>query len=227
MRGPRLLTLLAGGGLAGCLAGLDVDELQQGCPAGEKACAGECVAMDDPEHGCGAGDCAPCSIAHGRATCTATGNCVVAGCAERYKVCDSECVSVLSPRYGCNRVGCDPCTLPDATSACSAEGECIVAACAERRGNCDRDPSNGCEANLNEDVDNCGECGAGCEPLPRAEVTCGGANCVVRQCDRGWGNCDGNQRNGCETELSVSAQHCGRCDDACDADQTCLGGVCT
>lgn len=227
MTPSRILALLLGGVVAGCLPSLDLEELQEGCPVGEKVCANECVPTNDPAHGCGAESCAPCSVAHGRAGCTAEGRCGVVGCDERYKVCDGECVSVLSPRYGCNRVGCDPCTLPDATSACSAEGECIVAACAGRRGDCDRIPSNGCEANLNEDVANCGECGARCDPLPHAEVTCGGANCVVRQCDRGWGNCDGNQRNGCETELTTSADHCGRCGEACAVDQICLDGACT
>jgi len=226
VRALRLLALVLGALPTGCLAALDLDDLQQGCPSGEKACAEKCVPLADPVHGCGADDCAPCAISHGQATCTLDGTCAVASCDERYKLCDGECVSVLSPRFGCNRVGCDPCTLPDATSTCSAEGECIVAACAERRGNCDRDPSNGCEANLNEDVDNCGECGAKCAPLSHAEVTCGGANCVVRQCERGWGNCDGNHRNGCETELSTSRTDCGRCGDACDADQSCVDGDC-
>lgn len=196
------------------------------CPSDEKSCAGLCVAVTDPDYGCGATSCEPCSIAHGTARCASDGRCVAESCVSRYKVCDETCVSVTSPTYGCNAIGCEPCALPYATSTCSAIGVCAIAACDNRRGNCDRDDRNGCETNLNEDVLHCGECNRACTPLANAEVTCGNANCVVRYCNPGWGDCDKVQSNGCEVDLRTSLAHCGACQKPCAAGQTCVAGAC-
>jgi hypothetical protein len=47
---------------------------QSGCHPGEKACGGGCVSANDPAFGCGAqGACAPCSVSHATATCSAQG----------------------------------------------------------------------------------------------------------------------------------------------------------
>lgn len=65
----------------------------------------------------------------------------------------------------------------------------------------------------------CGECGNDCALLPHvAASTCAadadGAGCVIEACDEGWGDCDGDPRNGCEKEL-VSAGDCGACGNDC------------
>jgi len=210
----------------GCTATLDLTDLQQGCPEGYKECSGECVSLEDPDHGCAAESCGACALSNGTAKCTSDGACIADTCRDGYKVCDGACVSTSNPLYGCGRSRCDPCILPNATPSCGIDGDCAVGSCIGRRGDCNRDPEDGCEANLNEDVENCGQCGAACSPLPHAEVTCGGANCVVRLCDSGWGNCDDSQANGCETNIQTNDAHCGRCDERCPAEQTCVEGSC-
>ncbi|APR81047.1 Hypothetical protein A7982_06394 [Minicystis rosea] len=54
-------------------------------------------------------------------------------------------------------------------------------------------------------------------------VSCADGPCV---CVGGFDDCDGDEDNGCETDLSSSASHCGACGSSCD-NGTCSGGVCT
>jgi hypothetical protein len=44
-------------------------------------------------------------------------------------------------------------------------------------------------------------------------------------CRAGWGNCDGDWSNGCETNLTTAAA-CGACGNACTAGLVCEGGAC-
>ncbi len=45
-------------------------------------------------------------------------------------------------------------------------------------------------------------------------------------CPAGFGDCDGNGSNGCETDLSRDRNHCGSCDSACKSpDCTCQDGL--
>lgn len=67
----------------------------------------------------------------------------------------------------------------------------------------------------------CGECGHNCHMLPHvAASSCAvgadGAECVIEECQAGWGDCDGDPRNGCEKEL-VSTSDCGTCGNDCRA----------
>jgi hypothetical protein len=49
-------------------------------------------------------------------------------------------------------------------------------------------------------------------------VTCANGACT---CAAGFGDCDGDQQNGCETELESNARHCGACG------RDCQGGACS
>src|SRR5262249_46457749 len=42
----------------------------------------------------------------------------------------------------------------------------------------------------------------------------------------GWGNCDNNANNGCETDTSSNAANCGACGNACPMGQKCSNGKC-
>lgn len=55
-----------------------------------------------------------------------------------------------------------------------------------------------------------------------AHLQCSGGKCV---CDDGYGNCDGDAENGCETLLASSSEHCGVCGNDCHGG-ACNAGVC-
>jgi hypothetical protein len=55
---------------------------------------------------------------------------------------------------------------------------------------------------------------------------CVGGVCQLT-CSAGFSECDGDGRNGCETNTSSDPRHCGACERSCDlATQLCEGGVC-
>ncbi|WP_146647785.1 hypothetical protein [Labilithrix luteola] len=81
---------------------------------------------------------------------------------------------------------------------------------------------------LLSDPDNCGTCFTKCEAWhENTTATCRKGICETG-CAPGWGDCDFNPNNGCETNLMVSDGHCGQCGNHCDtqAGQPCINGQC-
>jgi len=66
------------------------------------------------------------------------------------------------------------------------------------------------------DVANCGTCGHAC-PATGANVA--GAKCTTGacgfMCNPSFDDCDGAANNGCETNLTNTASHCGSCANNC------------
>jgi hypothetical protein len=60
--------------------------------------------------------------------------------------------------------------LPGAAVSCLA-GVCVLA-CTPGFMDCDGDPTNGCEAALDSDTNNCGACGVVCQKGPCSKGTC-------------------------------------------------------
>jgi hypothetical protein len=85
--------------------------------------------------------------------------------------------------------------------------------------------ANGCETNLNTNISNCGSCGYACPTRANATIFCAASTCGF-SCTSGWGNCDGNAVNGCETYLNTSINNCGSCGHVCGTGQSCVAGVC-
>ncbi len=100
---------------------------------------------------------------------------------------------------------------------------------------------------LNTDVNNCGGCGNACTN-EHGTTSCEDGKCVP-QCADGFGDCDRDPNNGCETDLST-VDSCGTCmkdedcydgffckdgvcvkkyenGHSCDTDKECSGGFCT
>lgn len=103
-------------------------------------------------------------------------------------------------------------------------------ACPSGFENCDANSANGCETNVASDVNNCGDCDYVCPDPPNGTASCQDGNCIVAGCNAGWGNCDGNIPNGCETDIYTNPNHCGSCGHVCDlphAIEGCSGGNCT
>ena len=132
-------------------------------------------------------------------------------CGDFESCCDGTCVFLGSDPNNCGTCG-NECTFENASGVCS-DGDCTLGACTEGWSDCDGDPSNGCEVNTARADDNCGECGRVCQ-LPNATAVCRAGECVVGSCDGGWGDCNPDPLNGCESGLN-STSHCGGCDIPC------------
>ncbi len=150
-----------------------------------------------------------------------------AGCAEGFKACDGKC-EAFSPRNGCAEATCVPCGTPHATAVCSEQGECIIGSCSLGFGDCDGAANNGCEVNLNEDVEHCGDCKTVCPLRSNVdEALCGAGVCGIKRCATGYGDCDDEKLNGCEIDLRTDAAHCGKCDLACPVETPqCVAEAC-
>ena len=168
-----------------------------------------------------------CSLAHAGETC-ATGQCRITSCDSLWDNCDGNhsngCETDLTTLSDCGGCG-NTCSLAHATETC-ATGQCRIASCDSLWGNCDGTHSNGCETSL-ETLTDCGSCGTPCSRA-HATATCSGGSCSIASCDSGWGNCDGNDANGCETDLTTLSD-CGGCGVTCslaNASETCATGSC-
>jgi hypothetical protein len=138
-----------------------------GCGPGLKACGGDCVATDDPAHGCGAASCAACDVPNATATCQNDG-CALQSCNPGFEDCDGD------PANGCEiDVDSDPDNCGGCGNACAApgqpgtcvycqQGQCQSSACPPYYGDCNCDPSDACEVDLKTDSSNCGFCGHVC-----------------------------------------------------------------
>ncbi len=204
----------------GCTADSD-------CALGTVCRTGSCVAGCSEEHGCGVGQsCCSGQCADLQSSASNCGSCGAA-CSAGGACCAGTCRVVATDTSHCGRCG-NACEAAHGTASC-ADGACAVGACEAGFGDCDHDASNGCEAVLATDAMHCGACGTACTSGPNATSRCAEGRCV-NECAGGFGDCDGNAANGCETSLNDSVAHCGRCGSACapgaNATPRCGGGAC-
>jgi hypothetical protein len=151
-------------------------------------------------------------------------------CPDGQKLCNKRCVSLDDATTGCAaRDSCAPCVLPNARAKCGtsgdAAGKCIVEICNGNFKDCDDDGDvvngNGCETDIYHSPDNCN----GCRSMGEARDCqtangfpgCSAGQCATRACLPGWGDCDGDPGNGCETDVTSSPRHCGFCENGCDS----------
>ncbi len=90
-------------------------------------------------------------------------------------------------------------------------------------------------ADLLTSPSDCGACGNSCAndlannlaTAKNLQGLCKKGVCV-NECTPGWGDCDGDLTNGCETNLKTNIAHCGVCGNRCDtaAGQPCIDGMC-
>ncbi|EYF06307.1 Hypothetical protein CAP_2185 [Chondromyces apiculatus DSM 436] len=171
-----------------------------------------------------------CTAANGSPSCSG-GACAVSSCNTGWGNCDGQvangCETNLQNNLGnCGTCG-NTCSTANGTAACTS-GTCAVASCNGGFGNCDGQVANGCETNLQNNLNNCGTCGNVCS-VSNGSPTCAGGGCGIAACNAGWGNCDGQTANGCETNLLSNTSHCGACGTACvmpNAVGACAAGGC-
>jgi hypothetical protein len=116
------------------------------------------------------------------------------------------------------------CNATHATPGCTG-GKCTIK-CFPGFDDCDGDATTGCEAETGTDVFNCGTCGLKCGDN-HASPKCVAAKCTLT-CSAGWGDCNMDPADGCETDLNTT-EHCGKCDKSCGSDHataSCNAGAC-
>ncbi len=120
-------------------------------------------------------------------------------CPGDVEVCDDQIDNDCDGLVDCEDVAdCPPGTACGAANlACTPSGDC---ACTPPNDDCDDIPENGCETNLDSDVNHCGICGNACN-LPHATEERVDGTCQIAMCDLGWLDADGNPENGCEFSL--------------------------
>lgn len=121
-----------------------------------------------------------------------------------------------------------PCAPANALEPSCAAGACAYRACVEGFHDCDGDTANGCET-PKIDVSHCGSCGNACTAPPGADPLCDGSSCSW-QCRSPLFDCDRDDSNGCEVDLSSDPLRCGSCSTACtlaNAAPSCVNGMCS
>lgn len=186
------------------------------CPMGTMACAmGGCTDLQSDNMNCG--ECGTqCQL--GR-TCQA-GRC---NCSVGTSLCGAACANTMTDTTNCGSCG----------NACPANQMCVSGAC---RLGCPM-PNSICGAgammtcvNISSDASHCGACGNVCV-LANASPFCVSGMCGVAACNIGFGNCDMNAANGCESNTNTSVSHCGGCGVVCpvvaNGTAICTLGVCS
>ncbi len=135
------------------------------------------------------------------------------------------------------------CDLDNASSAC-VDSQCQISACEDGFYNLDSDASNGCEVacpqvpadevcdevdndcdgstdegfDLRLDITNCGSCGTVCS-YTNGDAVCEEGQCRLARCQPGFGNLDGDEANGCESDCvpnTAGPETCDGEDNDCD-----------
>lgn len=181
-------------------------------------CGTSCVDTDgDPNH------CGMCGM-----VCTAdppalgacnAGVCGL-GCPTGLGNCDGDDSNGCETETATDPIHCGACDrrceFTNATMGSCVAGACRVDGCDPGFADCDADGLNGCEANLETDLTDCGGCGMVCAPA-NAGPRCSARVCVIEACNAGYADCDADVSTGCEAQLSSDPDHCGTCDRVCPA----------
>ena len=180
---------------------------------------------------CGACNAA-CSSNHGTPTCS--GSVCSISCSGGWGNCDNNVNNgcegdLLNDAAHCNACT-TPCNIPNATPKCT-NGVCGIQTCNPGRADCDGQVPTGCEVNTNTDGTHCGNCSTVCSNV-NGTGSCSNGTCVIA-CNNGYGNCDSNVTNGCETVTTNDPVHCGTCNTVCSTggstphgNRTCNGTTC-
>ncbi|MDB4930796.1 MAG: uncharacterized protein JWM10_3280, partial [Myxococcaceae bacterium] len=203
---------------------------ERGCSGSQVCCNGACVDTQTNVASCGGCD-QRCAVPNAAPACL-NGMCTVGSCSLPYGDCDRDAstgceTDTFASVFHCGGCGRACEARAHATAVC-ATGRCEYA-CEAGYSDCDGNPGNGCETASSSSATNCGACGAVCMPA-RAMGACVAGRCTIMACGEGYGDCDANAGNGCETDLNQTSAHCGACGRACASRPNsfpgCIAGEC-
>ncbi len=188
--------------VAGCSADVDCTGPDGGTDGGTSL-----PRCDVANHRCveclGDPDCSGDLVCGPSHTCV-MGCSAVHPCPSGSDCCGTVCVSLLTEPTHCG----------SCAHACDPGGSCCGGVCFDLAG----------------DPRHCGTCTNRCV-APNATAACTAGACTVGTCLAGYGDCDGNPANGCETLLTNDTAHCGACATTCPAGSNgtalCVGSICT
>ncbi|MBI5515446.1 MAG: hypothetical protein HY909_16825 [Deltaproteobacteria bacterium] len=171
-----------------------------------------------------------CSFPNASANC-AMARCSLGACSAGFQNCNASAVdgcevNTLADANNCGGCG-TRCSFPNAAARCDA-GTCRLGTCNAGFADCDGVAANGCEVNLGTDASNCGTCRNVCV-VANGTAACAAGACAVGACNTGFGDCDTNPANGCETDTRSTVTHCGRCGNGCsfaNASASCAASAC-
>lgn len=106
---------------------------------------------------------------------------------------------------------------------------CGIMTCGAGFADCDQSYGTGCEKNVSNDINNCGNCNVVCSTA-NGTPSCSNGMCGVGMCNPGFANCNMMAADGCEVNTTNDVDHCGTCPNACpartNATRTCTVGSC-
>ncbi len=237
-----------------CADGVACIDGKCGCPPGFMLCAdpyatnGKCIDVRSDDANCGAcgnrcgtpadAGALPDNMVYacadsqcGQLKCKDTGY-------DKWADCDDDLTNGCEVYVGANDRLIDPNNCGKCGKKCAADQlctdvnfdsvpECLCEKPSETRCGSKDFFNLGC-FDLLSDPDNCGTCFNKCTAYQdNTAAVCRKGACEL-ECLPGWGDCDGEPGNGCETNLKSSAGHCGACGNRCDtqAGQPCVEGQC-
>ncbi|MDF2692355.1 MAG: Tryptophan synthase alpha chain [Labilithrix sp.] len=221
-----------------CAPGVRCFDGKCGCPAGQVDCDGICVDTASSDTNCGT--CGNRCVASGTTPPTnmeygcGGGDCGQLRCKSNYSQQWRNCNDDIETD-GCetNVVGnvnhCGQCG-----NKCAPGQQCLrdrngipFCACEPNETMCGSGSNLYC-ADLTNSAGDCGACGHSCPgSIANGQAVCRKGYCAY-ECETGWGDCDDDPVNGCETNLMVNGGNCGACGNRCDvaAGQPCVEGKC-
>ncbi len=195
------------------------------CPQGTADCDGNANNGCETDTTSSTSHCSDCNIqcvnAHGSTSCV-NSECVPA-CLPHWGNCDENANNGCETNLNTSMGNCGTCghACSDTEEVCQL-GTCVASECDDGYADCDNNMlSNGCETDIYNDDENCGECGHACGP----GMSCTPEGCVCD--DPGTtASCDGDDETGCETDIMTEINHCGDCVTVCTGSDICIDGNC-
>ncbi len=226
-----------------CAGGTPCIEGKCGCPAGQIVCDGMCTDPMTDDFNCGGcgnmcfPDEGPCSLPDSAYYGCGGGVCGAPKCQGSRGDCNQDLADPSCSTDGCEveDIVFDPDNCGGCGIKCNTEaGEmcipgqngsyCAVECAGDSTTFC---PLLGCRDILN-DPTACGSCTNVCPDAgPNQLRACRKGICEL-ECLPGFGDCNGDPSDGCETNLLAHPGNCGACGNSCDvaAGQPCIHGKC-